>query len=166
MKLYIKQEVFRALPRFKVLDEQGNEKYDIGTQGMIQVGLKLHIHDMNGTELAVLKQKFFSLTPTFHIFKNDVQTASIVKKITLMKPKYVIEELGWTVEGDFLAHEYTISDSTGVIMTISKEWFSWGDSFVIDMNRSNNEIEAIAVVLAIDCVMDAKEEQVVDNLMN
>lgn len=59
------------------------------------------------------------------------------------------------VQGDFLAHEYTIMEGPAVIMTISREWFTWGDSFVLDLAEGSHLPEALAVVLAIDSVTDA-----------
>ena len=164
MNLYIKQTVFSARPHFLVSDELQNEKYNITTEGIVQVGLQLHIYDSNQRKVGRVSQKFLSLLPTFHVFRNEEQVASIVKKFTLLKTRYEVPELGWTIEGDFLAHDYTVSDQTGVIMTIKKEWLAWGDTFTVDYKNPAHEIEAIAVVLAIDCVVDAQEENIVDSL--
>ena len=164
MKLYIKQTMFSARPHFLVKDENQNDKYNITTEGMIQVGLQLHIYDMDQRKVGRISQKGLSLLPTFRVFRNEEQVATIVKKFTLLKPKYEVSELGWTIEGDFLAHDYTVSDHSGVIMSIKKEWLAWGDAFTIDMKNPGHEIEAIAVVLAIDCIVDAQEENAIDSI--
>lgn len=163
MKLYIKQQLISARDIFYVKDENGNDKYEVREKDGIRVGLQQYIYDMNGKELAYISQKGLSLNPTFRVYTNGTQIATIVKKFTLFKPRYVVDELGWTISGDFTAHEYTISDSTGDIIRISKEWLSWGDSFVIDFARNANEIVALAVVLAIDCIVDQEEEHRRDN---
>ena len=111
-----------------------------------------------------VSQKALSLFPTFRVYRNEEHVATIVKKFTVLKQKYEVEELGWTIEGDVLAHDYTVSDQTGVIMTIKKEWLAWGDTFTVEYNNPAYEIEAIAIVLAIDCVVDAQEENIVDSL--
>ena len=164
MKLYIKQTVFSVRPHFLVKDDEQNDKYNITTEGMVQVGLQLHIFDLNQRKVGRVSQKFLSLLPTFHVFRNEEQVATIVKKFTLLKPKYEVPELGWTIEGDFLAHDYTVSDQTGVIMTIKKEWLAWGDTFTVDYNNPAHEIEAIAIVLAIDCVVDSQEDKEVGGI--
>ena len=41
------------------------------------------------------------------------------------------------------------------IVRINKEWMTWGDSYQIDIQDKEDEIIALAVVLAIDCVMAA-----------
>lgn len=156
MKLYIKQKVFSAVAHFFVKDEYGNDKYEVKGKMGISVGLNLYIYDMNGKEVAYIKQKALSLNPTFHVFVNGTQTATIVKKFTFFKPRYVVEELGWTIKGDFSAHEYVIENKFGPVMAIHKEWLSWGDTFVLDFADATNELEALAVVFAIDCIVDAE----------
>lgn len=164
MKLYIKQTVLSARPHFLVKDDVQNDKYNITTEGFVQVGLQLHIYDMDQRKVGRISQKAFSLLPTFRVFRNEEHVATIIKKFTLISQKYEVPELGWTVEGDFLAHDYTVSDQTGVIMTIKKEWLTWGDTFTVDYKNPAHELEAIALVLAIDCVVDAKEEDIIDSL--
>lgn len=159
MKLYIKEELFQTFPRFIVKDENGNDKYDVHTKpARVQVGLKLHIFDMAGTELGYIDQKALSFQPTFRLHVDGVQRATIAKKFTMFKPRYEVPELGWTIQGDFIAHDYTVSDNTGVIAVIRKEIFSWGDSFALDLLDEAHELEALALVFAIDCVVDADAE--------
>jgi len=38
-------------------------------------------------------------------------------------------------------------------MTVSKEWFTWGDSYVLNIADEIDEILCLAIVLAIDCEM-------------
>lgn len=156
MKLYIQEKAFSITEQFFVKDEAGNDKYMVKAPLGFRVGLKLNIYDMNGNELGHIDQKAFSFNPTFRVYRGGIQTATIVKKFTFIKQKYEVEELNWTVHGDFLAHEYVIESPQGQIMTIHKEWFSWGDSFVLDFTNNTNELEALAIVLAIDHVVDSE----------
>lgn len=41
------------------------------------------------------------------------------------------------------------------IVSISKEWMTWGDSYELNITNPSDEIVALAVVLKIDCVMEA-----------
>jgi len=58
------------------------------------------------------------------------------------------------VSCDCFAHEYEISDPAGPVVSISKEWFTWGDCYQLDIAPSADTALALAVVLAIDCVLD------------
>lgn len=155
VKLFIKQEVFSARDYFLVKDEMGNDIYEVrAPETAIIVGLKLHIRDMQGHELAFIDQKGFALQPTFRVHKRGEHVATVAKKFTMLKPKYEVKELGWTVQGDFLAHQYTITSEKGLVMSIEKQFLSFGDAFAVDLRDEAHVMEALAVVFAIDSVMD------------
>jgi len=42
------------------------------------------------------------------------------------------------------------------IVTIQKEWMTWGDSYELSIRDPRDEIVALAVVLTIDCVLAAQ----------
>lgn len=151
MKLYIKQKVFSWNDRFTVKDEFEQDKYYVEGE-IFTLGKKLHVTDRIGREAAFIKQKVWSFLPRFYVYINDVQIAEIVKEFTFFVPKYTAEGLGWDIEGSIMEHNYTVSRNGIPIATISKAWFTWGDSYEIDIANPADEIPVLAVVLAIDCV--------------
>lgn len=156
MKLYMKQKVFSFGDQFSVCDAAGNERYFV--QGEVfTFGKKLHITDLDGREVAFVKQELFTILPTFHVLQNGVEVAKIYKELTFFKPKYYVSGLGWDVDGHFLDHDYEISKNGRPIVTISKAWLSWGDTFELDIADGQDVAIALAVVLAIDCVLDAQQ---------
>lgn len=155
MKLYIKQKVFSWGAKFTVKDEAGNDRYFV--QGEVfSWGRKLHVTDSNGKEVAFIQQKVFSFLPRYFVYVNGEEIAEIVKEFSFFRPKYKIEGLGWDISGDFWSHNYMISRNGNPIVSIQKEWMTWGDSYELDIADSRDEIVALAVVLTIDCVMAAQ----------
>lgn len=155
MKLYIKQKVFSWGAKFTVKDEAGNDRYFV--QGEVfSWGRKLHVTDSRDKEVAFIKQKVMSFLPKYYVYVNGEEIAEIVKEFSLFRPKYKIEGLGWDINGDFWSHNYMISQNGNPIVTIQKEWMTWGDSYELDIADPRNEIVALAVVLTIDCVMAAQ----------
>ena len=152
MKLYIKQKVFTWGDKFTVKDINGNDRYYVEGE-VFSWGKKLHVYDMNGNEAAFIQQKVFSFLPRYFVYVGDEQVAEIVKEFSFLFPRYSIEGLGWDIEGRFMAHDYEITQNGRPIVTISKEWMTWGDSYELDIADSKNEIVALAVVLTIDAVM-------------
>ncbi len=152
MKLYMKQKVFSLRDRFTIKDKDGNDRYCVEGQ-LLSLGNKLHIYDMDKNEVAFVREKLISFRPKFIVEIDGQQVAEIVKKITLLKPKYYIEGPGWEVTGKILEHDYSVMDGVDVIASIHKKWMSWGDSYEIDIDDPENEVFALAVVLAIDVVM-------------
>lgn len=93
--------------------------------------------------------------PRYYVFCGDEQVAEIKKEFTFFFPKYRIEGLGWEIDGSFMAHEYQITQGGQPIVSISKEWMTWGDSYELDIADPADEIVALAVVLTIDCVTES-----------
>lgn len=156
MQLYMKQKFFSWKDRAWVKDENGNDRYFIEGK-VLSIGKKLWIMDTQGTQLAFVRQKVPTLMPRFIVEIGGREVAQIVKKFTFLKPKYVVEGLGWDVQGDFFAHDYEIKAGERTIVTLHKRWMSWGDSYELDIAHGTDEVLVLAVVLAIDAVMDAQQ---------
>lgn len=154
MKLYIKEKVFSWGDKFTVKDECGNDKYIVEGE-VFSWGKKLHVYDTRGCEVAFIKQEVWSFLPRYYVFCGDRQVAEIKKEFSFIFPKYSIEGLGWEIDGSFMAHDYQITQSGRTIVSISKEWMTWGDSYELDIANPNDEIVALAVVLTIDCVTES-----------
>lgn len=152
MKLYIKQKVFSFGDKFTVKDAQGNDKYFV--QGEVfSWGKKLHIFDNAGREVAFIKQEVWSLMPRFYVLIDNEVVAEIVKKFTFFVSEYTIDPMGWKVYGQIMDHDYEIKKGNKTVVRIRKEWFTWGDSYELNIADEKDEILALAVVLVIDCVI-------------
>lgn len=155
MKLYIKQEVFSWNDKFYIKDERGNDKYYAESE-IFTWGKKLHVYDMSDNEVAFIAEKLFTWLPKYTISVNDIEIAEIVKEFTFLKPKYSINGLNWNVEGSYWEHDYSIYDNGREIVSIEKEWFTWGDSYMLNIADPRYEIPALAVILIIDCVIASR----------
>jgi len=154
MKLYLKQKILSWVDRFTVKDDNGEDKYYVEGE-FFSFGKKLHIFNMGGAESAFIQQKVFSFMPRYFVFIDGQQIAEIVKELTFLRPKYSIEGLGWEINGDFFAHDYEIIQSGRTIVSIHKAWMTWGDCYELEIADERDEIVALSVVLAIDCVIAA-----------
>ena len=152
MKLYIRQKVFSWGDKFTVMNDHGEDRYYVEGE-IFSWGKKLHVYDLNGNEAAFIQQKVFSFLPRYFVYVEGEQVAGIVKEFTFLFPRYSIEGLGWDIEGRFMAHDYEITQGGRPIVTIHKEWMTWGDCYELDIADPNDEIVALAVVLTIDCVL-------------
>ncbi|MBQ9112182.1 MAG: LURP-one-related family protein [Clostridia bacterium] len=153
MRLYIKQRVFTWGDKFHVYNENGNEKYYVEGE-VFSFGKKLHLYDMFGNERAFIHQKPFAFMPRYVINCGGEDVAEVVKHFTFFHQEYSIEGLGWTVEGDFFSHEFSVYCDGYEIASVHKEWFTFGDAYAIDIDISVDEITALAVVLIIDAVIE------------
>jgi len=150
MKLYIKQKVFSWRDKFSVKDEFGNDSYF--AQGEIfSWGRKLHVFDSVGREVAFIRHKMLSWRPRY-IIEVAGQSYTLVKEFTVFKQRFHVEGLPWRMDGDFWAHEYSMYDENMPVMRMSKHWFTWGDSYELDVSDPQNALICLCVALAIDCM--------------
>ena len=153
MKLYIKEKVFSWGDKFTVKDAYGEDKYIVEGE-VFTFGKKLHVYDRAGREVAFIKQEIWSFLPRYYVFCGDRQIAEIKKEFTFLFLRYTIDGLGWEIDGSFMAHDYQITKQGRKIVTISKEWMTWGDSYELDIADPADELVALAVVISIDCVTE------------
>ena len=83
------------------------------------------------------------------------QAAEIVKEFTFLLPKHRIHGPSWDIAGKFMEHDYEITQAGRPIVTIQKEWMTWGDSYQLDISDPADEVLALAGVLTIDAVTES-----------
>lgn len=147
MKLILKQKIFSLMDSYDIYDEYDQVVYKVSSR--LSWGHKLDVYDSSGHCLATIKEEILTFMPRFSIYIDDHYIGSFQKKISLF-PKYVLEFNDWSINGDFMNWNYTISDSYHEIATISKELFHFTDVYVIDVHNSQDALYALLVVLAID----------------
>lgn len=154
MRLYMKQKVFSWGDKFTVVDERMDRVYQVEGE-VFTIGKRLHVMDANGGELAFIRQKVWSFLTRFFVEVQGREVCEIVKEFSFFRPRYQISgALNWRVEGDLWAHEYEIVDGDGrCVMRMSKHWFTWGDSYEMDIDRIEDALACVCVALAIDAAM-------------
>ncbi len=157
MKLYVKQHIFTWGDKFSVYDRDENEKYYVEGE-IFTFGKHFHIYDLQGRELATIDQEMFRFLPTYKLSRGSNEIAEIVKEFSFFTQKYSINGLGWEVSGDFFSHEYEARDGSFVVFSVSKEWFTWGDTYEIDIAPGADEVIALAVALVIDACIEASRD--------
>ena len=156
MKLYMKEKLFSFHDRCTIKDENGWDKYYVEGE-FLSLGKRLHLLNSFGEEVALIRQELFTLMPRYTVSVAGREIARIRKEFTLFFQRYVIDGLGWEVEGSVWEHRYEIRKNGRLIVAIDKEWMTWGDSYVLDIVDPADEILALAVVLTIDCVAEASQ---------
>ena len=153
MKLLIEEHIFTWRDRFTVLDEDGAERYYVKGE-LFSWGRKLHVTDLAGREVAYIEQQLFTFRPRYAVYARGVLIGEVVKEFTFFRPRYTVEGAGWDVEGEFWEHDYTVYRHGEPIVSIRKEWLTWGDCYTLDIRDPADEIQALALVLAIDCAIE------------
>ena len=163
MKLYMKQKVFSWREKFFIKDEEGNDCYTIKGE-VFSIGRKLHVTNAAGEEVAFIHQKIPALKPRFFVEINGKEVCEIVREYKLFKQNYRIEGLPWHMEGDFAGHDYNLKSNDGIVMNLTKKWFSWGDSYELDIADPQNAVLCLCIAMAIELVLQEQEEEESDEI--
>lgn len=155
MRLYIEEKIFTWGDKFSVRDEQGNEKYYVEGE-VFTFGKKLHVYDRHGREVAYIEQELLTFLPSYHVYVGERQVARIDREFSFFSPKYYVSGPDWEVNGHFLEHDYEITQNGRPVVTIEKEWMTWGDCYELNIERPADELLALAVVITIDCVVESQ----------
>lgn len=155
MQLYMRQKVFTIGDRFNVWDEAGNDRWYV-EQELFTWGKTLRIYDAQEREAACVRREVLTLLPVFSVTAGSREIARIVRHFTLFCQEYEVSGPDWYVEGEFLAHEFTIRRGDVQVAAVHKEWLTWGDCYTLEIADSRDELLALAVALAIDCANDSR----------
>jgi len=150
VKLYIKQKVFSWRERFTVKDEAGADRYFVEGK-LLTLARTLTVCDEQGRAVAQIHRKVFSWRPRYYL-EIGGQTYQLVRKLTFFRPSFYVEGLPWQMEGDFLGHDYAVTEGLNVILRLSKYWFAWGDSYELDIADPANELLCLCIALGVDCM--------------
>ncbi|MCG7337045.1 LURP-one-related family protein [Sporosarcina sp. ACRSM] len=154
-QLYIKQKVFSLSGKFSVKDSQENEVYFV-EGSFLRMPKTFSILDSAGNEVALITKKMFSFLPTFFVEVNGQEAVTIKKQFSFLKARYSIDAAGMEVRGNWWDMDFEVSQNGEIIGAVSKKWFSWGDSYQLQIANDEMEPLLVALVVAIDC---AKADQ-------
>ena len=150
MKLCIRQRVFSWGDSYDVFDEYGNVRYEVKPQWFSLVN-QLHVYEkVSGREVGSIHQHFFAFTPGFDIVLGGQRVGVVKKRFNPFVPTYDVNFRGWTCEGNLFGWDYRVMQAGRIVMSISKEWFTWGDTYVMEYEDPSSELPGLMLVLAID----------------
>lgn len=159
MKLYMKQKVFSLKQDFNIYDHNQTPLFRISGK-LFSLGRQLRIYDtLTDEELAYVKETPFRLLTQLKIYRDNDYVATIQQKLTFFKTKMAIQDLGWTIEGDFLDWHYVIKDADHqTIAEVEAKLLSWSDTFEITIDDTEvDPIVVLAIILAIDTIRDKQQ---------
>ena len=159
MKLYMKQKVFSLKQDFNIYDHNQTPLFRISGK-LFSLGRQLRIYDaLTDEELAYVKETPFRLLTQLKIYRDNDYVATIQQKLTFFKTKMAIQDLGWTIEGDFLDWHYVIKDAAHqTIAEVEAKLLSWSDTFEITIDDTEvDPVIVLAIILAIDTIRDKQQ---------
>src|SRR5216110_2424806 len=149
----MKQKWFSFGDDYKIQDASGEDVLKIDGK-VFCIGDQLSIQTMDGRELAYIDQKMLSWGPTYEIWRAGHLAAVIKKSVfTLFHCKFTVDVPGpddLVAEGDFWEHEYTFTRAGRPVASVSKKYFSWTDTYGVDVRHGEDPILVLASAIVID----------------
>lgn len=154
MRFVVRQKVFSFGDNFTIKDEHGNDHFIVRGK-VFALGDKLRIYDMAGNELFYIEQKLFRFLPEYTIYRSGQPMAVVKREFTFFKPRLNISStLGnYTIDGNFLGMEFSIFKGGNRVAQVSKRWFSWGDTYGVDIAEGENTSFILSLVIVIDQIL-------------
>lgn len=150
-QLYIKQKIFSLGEKFTVKNQQEKDVYYVEGSFM-KIPKTFTIINTARSEVALITKKVFSFLPKFFVEVNGQKVLTIKKEFTFLKSHYTIDSVGIEVGGNWWDMDFQVLQHGEVVGRVSKEWFTWGDSYKVQILKEEMETVIIAIVVAIDCV--------------
>ena len=154
MKRYLmKQQWLSWGDDYAIKDEEGNEVFFVDGRAL-SIGDKLSFEDSEGRELAFIAQKLFAWGPTYEIWRGD-DLAAVIKKamFTFFHCTFTVDVPGpddLTAEGDFGDWEYVFTRGGREVAVVSKRFFTWTDTYGIEIADGEDDVLILAAVVVID----------------
>ncbi|WP_371188654.1 LURP-one-related/scramblase family protein [Thalassotalea maritima] len=149
----LNQKFFSLTDKYQILDADKQVAYQVDGQ-FFSLGKTLHLYDANDALLATIKQKLLAFRPTFYVHFSNGVTMKVMKMFTpIFKSRFMayLGEQQITIVGDFLSHEFTLSDGEQVLAQVSKAWASLTDHYALEVEQQLAPV-AICILVIIDAV--------------
>jgi uncharacterized protein YxjI len=122
---------------------------------------RLGFLDMAGNELAEIRQRLLARGPSYDIVRSRQVVATVSKHVfTLMFCKFTVDVPGpddLEATGSLFDYEYAFTRHGREVARVSKAYFSWTDSYGVDIADGEDDVLILAATVVIDlcCHADA-----------
>lgn len=150
-QLYIKQKMFTLSEKFTVTDEFEMPQYYV-EGSFFKIPKEFIVTDQFGSKIARITKKFLSFLPKFFVEVSGEDPIALTKEFTFFKARYSIDAKGINVEGNWWDMNFSVYVGGRQVAIIDQRWFSWGDTYEVQILDESLEHLIISLVIAIDCV--------------
>ena len=154
MKYYIKQDVFTFGEYFVVNNQYGEDVYKV-KGSFFKIPKEFVIYNLNDQVVAHIEKQMFRFLSHFDIHTNN-QTLTVKNNFSLFHTDISIVGSPWNLRGDFLSRNYSVVNGDHPIMTLQKHWFTWGDSYELDIANPNDLVLCLAIAIIVDRIIEER----------
>lgn len=153
MLYQMKQKMMCFGDDFIIRDQSGREMYYVDGK-VLSIRDSLSFQEMNGHELATIRQRLLALGKTYDIEIGGRTTTVHMHLFTLLRCKFTVDVPGpndLEAEGSLLDMEYEFRTAGGdVAATVSKRWFAITDAYGVEVAEGQDPVLILASAVVID----------------
>jgi uncharacterized protein YxjI len=155
MRYVMRQKLLSLADNFTIKNEQEQDVFLVKGK-VFSFGDKLSFQDLAGNELVFIDQRLLNWSPTYELWRGKELLAVVKRELfSFIHHRFTVDVPGpndLEAEGDFLDHEYTITRGGSVVATVSKRWFSWADTYGIEVADGEDDVLLLATAVVVDMV--------------
>ncbi len=161
MRYLIREKILCLGDDFWIQDDTGNNAFLVDGRAFTLFREKLVFKDAAGNELAFLREKFVSLRKAYEIHRGGRHVATVRKDLfNLFRCHFTVDVPGpddYEAQGSFLDHEYTFTRHGRTVATVSKKWFTFRDTYAVDIVDGEDAVLLLASAVVIDQICHDKD---------
>ena len=161
MRYIMREKILSWGDDFTIRDADGRDAYIVDGK-VFSFGNKLTFKDPQGNELAKIDQKLLSLGKQYEISRGGETLAVVKKKLfTPFRASFTVDVPGpddLNAQGNILDHEYVFERGGREVARVSKRWFSFADTYGIDIDPGEDDVLILAAAVVIDLVSHPNDD--------
>jgi uncharacterized protein YxjI len=161
MRYAMKQKLFCLGDDYQILDQDGRDVYMVDGKAFVVLRKRLVFLDMAGNELAEIRQRLLTWGPSYDIVRDGEVVANVSKHVfTLAFCKFTVDVPGpddLEATGSLFDYEYSFERHGRKVASVSKRYFSWPDSYGVDIATGEDDVLILASCVVIDLCCHADD---------
>ena len=161
MRYVMRQKILSLGDDFTIKDGDGRDVLYVDGK-VLSLGDKLIFKDGEGREVARVTERLLSIGPAWEVSRDGRPYATVKKSLfSILHCKFTVDVPGpddLEARGNLLDHEYIFTRDGQVVAEVSKKWFSWTDSYGVDVAEGEDDVLLLACAVVIDMACHKDEE--------
>jgi uncharacterized protein YxjI len=152
-RFQLRQRLISIGEDYDIRNERGQPVFHVDGK-ILRIRETFVITDPQGQEVVTVKQKLLAIRETMTLERGGETIASVHKALLrLLRDKFIIDVKSGdrlVATGSFLEHNYRIRRGRKTVATVSKRWFSFRDTYGIQIEPG----EDIGLLLGVAVILD------------
>ena len=150
----IRQNLISIGDDFWIENAEGKRVFKVDGK-VLRIRKTLVFEDAKGRKLAQIQERLLAIRDTMAIEDANGDQIATVKKalIAPLRDRWSVNVKNGPdldVQGNIFDHEYAVTQGRNQIAQVSKQWFTFTDTYGVEIASGQNEILILAVAIAID----------------